>query len=176
MRLFTNNTPDDWRKTFSDSVQVDFAEIPNGNVVEVEDEDGVPSKKMETDTRAALGFQTETGRGKGVQWVPVEDIPDALSALQHYADNGVEAVSVSDEWLSPAESIHETITRIARRDSEGNKIEGKYDISFRVRMGKGSKSCRVPEEDFAEFVQLLSETIEYVPKAVDQLMASVSQS
>lgn len=169
MRLFNTNTPDNWKQTFEDSVQVDYADIPTGETEKYESDDGIEKTRMVTEKRAALGFQTETGRGKGIQWIPVEDIPDALEALRHYAENGVESVVLDDEWLSPSESIHETIRRVANKDDEGN-ITG-YDISFRVRMGKGSKSCRIPEADFAEFVETLGGVTSAVPAALKQVEA-----
>jgi hypothetical protein len=171
MRLFTNNTPSNWRQTFEDSVQVDYADIPTGETEKYTNKEGQEKTRMITVERAALGFQTETGRGKGIQWIPVEDIEDALSALQHYAENGVDSVALDDEWLSPAEAIHETISRVPRKDDDGNKIEGEYDISFRVRMGKGSKSCRVPEADFAEFVETLTGVTGAVPDALAKVEA-----
>lgn len=171
MRLFNTNTPDNWRQTFEDSVQVDYTAIPTGETEKYENEEGQEKTRMVTEERAALGFQTETGRGKGIQWIPVEDISEAMSALQHYAENGVDSVAVDDEWLSPAEAIHETISRVKRKDSEGNVIDGAYDISFRVRMGKGSKSCKVPEEDFAEFVETLAGVTSAVPDALKQVEA-----
>jgi hypothetical protein len=172
MRLIQTNKVTDWRSTFEDSVQVAYAPIPTGETYEHINEEGQKSKKMRTVDRAAFGFQTETGRGKGIQWIPVEDVSPALEALQGYAENGVESVTLNDEWLSPTESIHETITRTPRQDSEGNKVDGAWDISFRVRMGKGSKSCRVPEEDFADFVQSLTETSGAIPAALKQVEAA----
>lgn len=169
MRLIKTNTPSNWRSIFEESVQVDYADIPNGETEQYTNKDGVEKTRMKTESRPAFGFQTETGRGKGIQWIPVEDIPEALSALQHYAENGVDTVALNDEWLSPAEAIHETICRVPRKDDNDKVIEGEYDISFRVRMGKGSKSCRVPEEDFAEFVDMLQTVSTQVPAALKQV-------
>ena len=166
MRLFNTDTPDNWKQVFKDSVQVDYASIPTGEKETYVNEEGQEKTRMVTVDRAALGFQTETGRGKGIQWIPVEEIPDALSRLQHYAENGVDSTVVDDDWLNPAEAIDETICRVPRKDADGNAIEGQYDISFRVRMGKGSKSCRVPEEDFAEFVESLAGVTDQVPEAL----------
>ena len=169
MKLINTNKVTDWRATFSDSVQVAYASIPTGETYEHENAEGQVQKKMRTVERPSFGFQTEVGRGKGIQWIPTDEVAPALEALTHYAENGVESVTLNDEWLSPADSIHDTITRTPRLNSEGVRIEDAWDISFRVRMGKGSKSCKVPEEDFAEFVQLLVDTSEAIPGALKQV-------
>ena len=169
MKLNKSAKQTDWRKVVEDSIQVDYAQIPTGEVVEQTNEDGQTSKVMVTNERVSFGFQTETGWGRGISWIPVEDLEDSLEVLQHYADNGVEALAASEDWLSPAESIHETITRVPSKDSDGETIEGQFDIAFRVRLGKGSKSCRLPEADFSEFVQTLRETAGAVPDAVTEV-------
>lgn len=171
MRLFKNNKTTSWKDVFNDSVQVDYAPIPTGETEKYINEEGQEKTRQVTVERPALGFQTETGRGKGIQWIPVEDIEDAVAALQHYAENGVDSVAMTEDWLSPAETIHETITRVPRKDENDRVIEGEYDISFRVRMGKGSKSCRVPEEDFAEFVEMLASVTSAVPAALAKVEA-----
>ena len=163
MKLNKSATKTDWRVTLENTIQVDYAAIPTGEIIEVEDPEvkGKMKKEMVTEERMAFGFQTETGRGKGMQWVPVEDVGAVLETLQHYAKEGVENVVLNEEWLSPSESIHDTICKVPREGDEDS-----YDIAFRVRKGKGSKSCLVPEEDFAEFVQSLVDTSEEIPGAV----------
>lgn len=165
MKLNKNTTVLDWRQIFDDSLQVAFTDIPTGEVREVTDEKGRAKKEYVMEERIAFGFQTEQGRGKGVQWIPIEDVDAALDRLEYYAENGVDSVTANDEWLSPADSIDETITRVKRED-------GGYDISFRVRLGKGSKSCKVPESDFPEFVQSLRATQAQIPAAVEDVIAA----
>lgn len=161
MKLNKTAKAQDWRVVFDESIQVDYAQIPTGEIREVTDPDTNQTKKeMVTVERMSVGFQTETGRGRGISWIPTEEFEPALEALQHYAKNGVDSVSASEDWLNPTESIHETITKVPRDGGDG------YDIAFRVRLGKGSKSCRVPEEDFAEFVAMLTDTAEAIPDAV----------
>lgn len=169
MKLIQTNTPSSWRTTFRESVQLDYADIPTGEVVEVINDEGQKSKRMVTESRPALGFQTEIGRGKSIQWIPVDDVEETLDTLQYYADNGVDSVAASDDWLSPSESVHETITRVPNKDDEGNVIS--HDISFRVRMGKGSRSCRVPEADFPEFVKMLKDIKGHIPSAMQEVEA-----
>ena len=169
MKLNKTESKNDWRLVVEDSIQVDYADIPTGETRKVVNEDGQEKTEMITVERVSFGFQTETGRGRGISWIPVEDVEDALEVLSHYAENGVDSVAASDEWLSPVESIHETITRVPSKDSEGALIEGEYDVSFRVRLGKGSKSCRVPEADFAEFVETLKGTLDAIPGAAMQV-------
>jgi len=176
MKLISTAENTDWRTVFEKSVQVDVAAIPTGAVYVVQDDEGRDQKKMETVDRVAFGFQTETGRGKGMQWVPTADLDSALDRLNYYAENGVENTVEAENWLSPPDAIDETIARVPRNDSEGNKIEGAWDISFRVRLGKGSKAARVPEEDFAEFVQMLNDVKACVPEAVIEVEAKIAKA
>jgi hypothetical protein len=67
MKLLKTEKSSDWRNILEQSVQLDYAQIPNGEVYYETDEDGKERKRMRTDKHLALGFQTEIGRGKGVQ-------------------------------------------------------------------------------------------------------------
>lgn len=169
MKLINKAKSVNWRDVFAESVQVDWTDIPNGQTEKYVDEDDNEKTRMLTDRKIALGFQTETGRGKGIQWVPEDDISSVMDRLNHYATNGVHREEAAEDWLSPAETIDKTISRVPRLDTNGNVIPGEYDIAFRTRLGKGSKSCRVPEEDFQDFVAMLTQVIDAVPEAVDVL-------
>lgn len=175
MKLFGKEKATDWRKTLEESVQLDYADIPNGEVYNETDKDGVEKRRMRTDRKLALGFQTEQGRGKGIQWVPVQDVNPVLERLSYYAKNGVEREELVTEWLSPAESIDRTIARVPRTDSDGNVIDGEYDIAFRTRLGKGSKACHIPEEDFGEFVSMLMSASESLPDAIQSIEAAAAE-
>jgi hypothetical protein len=168
-RLLSAPVISNWRSVFEETVQVDYASIPNGQFADIKDEDGIVRRQAVTVPTLSLGFQTEIGRGKGVQWVPVTEIDSVMDRLVHYATNGVETVTENEAWLSPAESIDKTICRTPAIDGDGDPIEGKWDIAFRVRMGKGSKACRIPEQDFKSFVELLSSASESVPEACAQV-------
>ncbi len=168
-RLLSAPVIANWRSVFEETVQVDYAHIPTGSFADVTDDDGITRRQAITTPTLSLGFQTEIGRGKGVQWVPVDDIDDVLSRLQFHSENGVNQVVENETWLSPAESIDKTICKTPALDGDGEPIEGKWDISFRVRMGKGSKACRIPEGDFKAFVAMLSDVIASVPDAIEQV-------
>lgn len=176
MKLIKTNTVNDWRKIFQESLQVDYADIPTGETFVHVNKEGQETTKMRTVSLPSLGFQTETGRGKGMQWIPVSDLDEVMERLNFYAENGVETVKASDEWLSPAQAIDDTICRVPRLDSDGKAMtndngEPLYNIAFRVRKAKGSKSCIVPEEDFPVLVSMLNEVLDSVPEALKTVEA-----
>lgn len=120
-----------------------------------------------TSERHCLVFQTVTGseaRGKGSFTVPVEEFGSAVEALQGL---DIDNLNVESEgWLPVDECIRQTARRI--EDEDGNEY-----VSFRTRMGKGSKSINIPVDSWTEFVNdilpALSRAAEGQRKKLEQL-------
>ena len=107
-----------------------------------------------------VSFATNKGKGSGAQVMEISQFADYVKAVSHYAENGIENTS-SDDNLSPAEAVHQTIAL----DNEGI-------VSFRVRSGKGAKPAKVPQDEFSEVAELLSSTVDAVIGAGERLSPS----
>lgn len=169
MRIKSQDKVSNWEQILDENIQVEYVDIPTGKFHEITKDDRI-SKSYETEKHIALGFQTESGRGKGVQWVPIEHVEPVLDILQHFVDNQDEIDSdFGPSWPDPVETIKETIRRIPRYDADGSIIPGAFDINFRVRPGKGSKAMSVPAEDFPAFVAKLRSYQPGIIEAVETL-------
>lgn len=103
-----------------------------------------------------VSFATNKGKGTGAQVMAVSDFADYVSAVSHYAENGVNEIP-SDENLSPSEMVHQTISL-----DDGV-------ISFRIKSGKGSKPAKLNADEFSEVSNLLSATVDAVEAAGEKL-------
>ncbi len=103
-----------------------------------------------------VSFATNKGKGTGAQVMAVSSFADYVSAVSHYAENGVNEIP-SDENLSPAEMVHQTIS-----------LEDGV-ISFRIKSGKGSKPAKLNADEFSEVSGLLSATVDAVEAAGEKL-------
>ena len=103
-----------------------------------------------------VSFATNKGKGTGAQVMVVSSFADYVSAVSHYAENGVNEIP-SDENLSPAEMVHQTIS-----------LEDGV-ISFRIKSGKGSKPAKLNADEFSEVSGLLSATVDAVEAAGEKL-------
>ena len=103
-----------------------------------------------------VSFATNKGKGTGAQVMAVSDFADYVSAVSHYAENGVNEIP-SDENLSPSEMVHQTIS-----------LEDGV-ISFRIKSGKGSKPAKLNADEFSEVSDLLSATVDAVEAAGEKL-------
>ena len=103
-----------------------------------------------------VSFATNKGKGTGAQVMAVSDFADYVSAVSHYAENGVNEIP-SDENLSPSEMVHQTISL-----DDGV-------ISFRIKSGKGSKPAKLNADEFSEVSDLLSATVDAVEAAGEKL-------
>ncbi len=148
MKINTAAKVASWKEVLDSNVQVDSVAVPTGKFHEIVKDDRI-SKVYETEDKICFGFQTESGRGKGIQWVPVNHVDSVLETLMDFALNPEKIEDSSDAWPDPVQTIKETITRTPALDEDGNPT-GKFNVSFRVRAGKGSKSITIPAEDFLE--------------------------
>jgi hypothetical protein len=103
-----------------------------------------------------VSFATNKGKGTGAQVMAVSDFADYVSAVSHYAENGVNEIP-SDENLSPSEMVHQTISL-----DDGV-------ISFRIKSGKGSKPAKLNADEFSEVSGLLAATVDAVEAAGERL-------
>ena len=103
-----------------------------------------------------VSFATNKGKGTGAQVMAVSSFADYVSAVSHYAENGVNEIP-SDVDLSPAEMVHQTIS-----------LEDGV-ISFRIKSGKGSKPAKLNADEFSEVSDLLSATVDAVEAAGEKL-------
>lgn len=94
------------------------------------------------DNDVVVSFHTSRGRGTAPVVVAPEQYDDFVAALSFYAENGI---NKSEEAKTPADLVHETIS-----------VEDGI-VSFRIRSGRGSKPTRIPQEEFASVVALLTE-------------------
>ena len=111
---------------------------------------------LSDDGTPMVSFATNKGKGTGAQVMAVSDFADYVSAVSHYAENGVNEIP-SDENLSPSEMVHQTISL-----DDGV-------ISFRIKSGKGSKPAKLNADEFSEVSDLLSATVDAVEAAGEKL-------
>lgn len=113
------------------------------------------------DGDVVVSFHTARGRGTSPVTLSVSDFDSVVDALSHYSDNGINR---SDETRSPTDMIHETI-------SVDDGV-----VSFRTRSGRGSRPTRIPVEEFAAVVSLLSETRTGVHEAADEIRTRLADA
>ena len=106
-----------------------------------------------------VSFATNKGKGSGAQVMAINQFSDYVEAVSHYAKNGVTDIP-NDENLSPAESVHQTI-------SLSDNI-----VTFRVRSGKGAKPAKIDSNEFSEVAELLTSTVAAVEAAGKRLTGS----
>jgi hypothetical protein len=131
---------------FNDEVELSAVQIVKETMKVFLSDDGIPM----------VSFATNKGKGTGSQVMAVSDFADYVSAVSHYAENGI-SETASDENLSPAQMVHQTIS-----------LEDEV-ISFRIKSGKGSKPAKLNADEFGEVSSLLSATVDSVEAAGENL-------
>ena len=111
---------------------------------------------LSDDGTPMVSFATNKGKGTGAQVMAVSNFADYVSAVSHYAENGIDEIP-SDRDFSPAEMVHQTIS-----------LEDGV-ISFRIKSGKGSKPAKLNADEFSEVSGLLSATVDAVEAAGEKL-------
>ncbi len=111
---------------------------------------------LSDDGTPMVSFATNKGKGTGAQVMAVSDFADYVTAVSHFANNGIDEIP-SNEDLTPAEMVHQTIS-----------IDDGV-ISFRIKSGKGSKPAKLNADEFGEVAELLSSTVDAVEAAGNKL-------
>jgi len=113
------------------------------------------------DGDVVVSFHTARGRGTSPVTLSVSDFNAVVDALSFYAENGINR---SEDTRSPADMIHETI-------SVDDGV-----VSFRTRSGRGSRPTRIPQDEFAAVVNLLSESRDGVAEAATIIRTQIAEA
>jgi hypothetical protein len=106
-----------------------------------------------------VSFAMNRGKGSGAQVIPVDQLPDYIDALDHFARNGVE--ETVEQNYSAAETVRRTIA-----------LEEDGTLSFRARSGKGAKPARIAPDQLSSVTALLREVSPRIEAGAKKLARS----
>lgn len=120
-----------------------------------------------TDDSVMVVFKTNGGKGSGPQSVRADELVDYVDTLRECVERG-EGQAIEAGYVPAPILLQQSFRRVANpgpgKAKDGSTIpalfEGRDWYEWNAASGKGSKPAKVPVDEMAEFLSLLSERSE----------------